>query len=102
MAAKIDDGSLAGDIVVYGVFPLLVAAVIAIGTLLMSISRRLSTHDTALALLVSEVTPPNKPNLRELISDVRHKQGIDAALFEVHVKTEDDRYDRLDKDSHRH
>lgn len=75
--------TFAGQLIVYVVFPLVVAGTLAGGTLALWVIKKILTHDTALTLLVTEVNPPERPSLRDLLGDVRAKQGemaTDAAV----------------------
>lgn len=50
----------------------LVTALIAFGAWIV---RKIGIHDTALAILVSQVDPPNGKSLRDILYDIQIKQA---------------------------
>ena len=73
--------TLAGQLIVYVVCPLLVALVIGLVTYLLKMSTKLNDHGTALALILSQVNPPNAPTLRDAVEKVR----LDVAVLATSV-----------------
>lgn len=71
LAAGAAPTNLAGQIIVYVLFPLIVLGIAGGVGWLVTISRRLTTQDKALALLMSEVSPQGSPGLRELVTSAR-------------------------------
>lgn len=78
--------SLAGILVIYVLCPLVVAAIIGGIAAVTALRSRVSLHGAALAELLKEVNPPTKPSLRELLGDIRAKQGDMAG--DIRVATE--------------
>lgn len=62
---------LAGQLLVYVIFPLIVATVLGIVALAISVARRLGMQDKALAILMQEVSPTGSPSLRDLLTSTR-------------------------------
>lgn len=65
----------AGIITVYFVSPILLAVVGGMVAWARRHSSRVGTIEQSLAVLLQEVNPPKSPSLRELLSDIRAKQG---------------------------
>ncbi len=55
--------------------PVLVALLAGVGWLVL----RVVSHDTALAVLVEQVNPPNKPSLRDLLGDLKTEVAVTNA-----------------------
>lgn len=60
--------SIAGDLIVYLVCPLLVLAIAGVVAWSIRINRRLNTQDSALALIVAQVLPQGQPSLRDIVN----------------------------------
>lgn len=74
--------SIAGTIIVYVILPLLVLGIAAMITWTINVSRRLDAYqsktdsslaeqDKALAVLITQVSPPNAKSLREVLEETR-------------------------------
>jgi len=60
--------TLAGDLIVYVIFPLIVIAIVGAISWARGLNRRLNTQDKALALLVQQVMPEGQPSLRDVVT----------------------------------
>lgn len=69
--------TVAGDVIVYVVCPLLVALAIGAVALMFALNRRLNTQDRALAILVHEVSPEGQPSLKTIV------QAIDSRVARI-------------------
>lgn len=85
--------SIAGDLIVYFVCPLLVAVTLIAGGQVAKLSRRLTAFEQGLALVLREIMPPGeRPSLRELIDQVSRGLGLSNQAFDAHLTQADERW----------
>lgn len=67
--------TVAGEFVVYFVFPALVVMLTAFISFAVWVAKSIGVLNQGLAILVRDVNPPDEPSLRELVTDLRIAQG---------------------------
>jgi hypothetical protein len=65
--------SVAGDVLIYVIAPLIVVSIIGMVAWARSIGKTLATQDRALALLVQETLPDGQPSLRSVVNSVSER-----------------------------
>lgn len=68
--------TIAGGLLVYIICPLLVIGAVGIVTWAIKVNRRLTTQDQALALIISQVSPPGQPTLRDMVITLNARNPI--------------------------
>lgn len=93
--------SLAGEAILYVVCPLLVAGIIGIVTFMNRLAHRVSQVEDDQRAVMRELNPDGKPSMRDMLGDVRAKQGeltsagaLVAEQLRATRELMDDRYHR--------
>lgn len=60
--------TIAGDLIVYVICPLLVLGILGFVGWSIRVNRRLNTQDAALGLIVQQVLPEGQPSLRDIVN----------------------------------
>lgn len=69
-AARPVANTLAGDLIVYVIFPLVVVFIIGAISWVRMVTKRLTIQDQSLAMLIAQVMPPNQPSLKDLVNQI--------------------------------
>lgn len=83
--------TIAGDLTVYVMCPLLVIAILGIGRWLISINAKIAVQDKALAMLVRDAMPEGRPTLREVVGDIAGDVKETKGRLRVHIANHEHR-----------
>lgn len=93
--------SIAGEAILYVVCPLLVAGIIGIVTFMSRLAHRVTDVEADQRAVMAELNPDGKPSMRDMLGDVRAKQGdltASAGILAEQLRGTrelmDDRYNR--------
>lgn len=71
--------TIAGDLTAFFVCPLLLALVFGVVKWIREHNRRVTVLEQAVAIALGELTPKDKPSIRDMVADNRHKLSEMAA-----------------------